>query len=89
MYNYNTVTIYLHNHAVGKPEIIQQPKDRREESMKTNVNLKVVAKGKSMKFNWVKHGDDSDDDMAISADLDDDQYRVTKSTVIEMAILYM
>ena len=50
--------------------------------LQTNVNLRVIAKGKNMEFTWLKHGDDSDDDRSIR--VDDMQYRVIRS-VIKMA----
>ena len=51
--------------------------------MQTNVNLSITAKGKDMKFKWLKHGDHSDDDMTIS--MIDERYHMTES-VLEIVI---
>ena len=63
---------------VEKPKIIEEPKNRTVELNKTNVNLTVTAKGRDLKFKWVKHDDHPDDDITISDD-DDKPYGVTET----------
>ena len=74
------------NYAVEKPEIVKEPKDRRVVLGGTNVNLTVTAKGSSMKFKWLMHGDHRDDDKAIQEN--DDQYEHVAESVIECSRIF-
>ena len=77
-----TITIY---HIVEKPKIVEEPKNRTVESNK-NVNLTVTAKGRDLKFKWMKHGDHSDDDITGTTSEDDDRPYCMTESVLEMAM---
>ena len=58
---------YYYDHAVEKPEIVEQPKHRCVIVRQESVNQTITAKGKDMEFSWQKqHGDHSDDYTEIS-----------------------